>query len=66
MVNLGISIQGNLKTTPMIDISEELLILHQEYFELRNKELNSENLDYFLILRPVSYTHLDVYKRQMV
>ena len=55
MVNLGISIQGNLKTTPMIDISEELLLLHQEYFELRNKELNSENLDYFLILRQILY-----------
>ena len=55
MVNLGISIQGGLKTTALMGISEEVQLLHEEYFELRNKELNSQNLDHFLILRQIMY-----------
>jgi uncharacterized membrane protein YccC len=55
MINIGISIQGGLKTTPLMNISDELQLLHEEYFELRNKELTSQNLENFLILRQIMY-----------
>ena len=55
MINLGISIQSGIKTSPIMDISKESLLLHEEYFLLRNKELNSENLENFLILRQIMY-----------
>lgn len=55
MVHLGISIQGGLKAVPIMNISEELQELHEEYFELRNKELNPESLEQFLILRQILY-----------
>lgn len=55
MIHLGIAIQGGLKAEPISDISEELEILHDAYFELRNKELNPDSLEHFLILRQIMY-----------
>jgi len=53
LVNIGISIQGRLKTSPIINISDELHQLHEDFFELRNKEMNAETLENFMILRQI-------------
>jgi uncharacterized membrane protein YccC len=53
LINIGISIQGGLKTSPIINISDELHQLHEDFFELRNKEMNAETLENFMILRQI-------------
>lgn len=53
LINIGISIQGGMKATPIINISDELHLLHEEFFELRNKEMNAETLENFMILRQI-------------
>lgn len=53
LINIGISIQGRLKTSPIINISDELHQLHEDFFELRNKEMNAETLENFMILRQI-------------
>lgn len=53
LINIGISIQGGMKATPIINISDELQQLHDDYFELRNKEMNAETLENFMILRQI-------------
>lgn len=53
LINIGISIQGGMKATPIINISDELHQLHEEFFELRNKEMNAETLENFMILRQI-------------
>ncbi len=53
LINIGISIQGGMKTAPIINISDELRHLHEDYFELRNKEMNAETLENFMILRQI-------------
>ena len=53
LINIGISIQGGMKASPIINISDELHQLHEEFFELRNKETNAETLENFMILRQI-------------
>ena len=53
LINIGISIQGGMKASPIINISDELHQLHEEFFELRNKEMNAETLQNFMILRQI-------------
>ncbi|GGP04887.1 membrane protein [Cloacibacterium rupense] len=53
LINIGISIQGGMKAAPIINISDELHQLHEDYFELRNKEMNAETLENFMILRQI-------------
>ena len=53
LINIGISIQGGMKASPIINISDELHQLHEEFFELRNKEMNAETLENFMILRQI-------------
>ena len=53
LINIGISIQGGMKVSPIINISDELHQLHEEFFELRNKEMNAETLENFMILRQI-------------
>ena len=42
-----------MKASPIINISDELHQLHEEFFELRNKEMNAETLENFMILRQI-------------
>lgn len=60
MVHLGISIQGGLKADPQMDIAAELQKLHDVYFALRNRELNPDSLEHFLILRQIMYRITEV------
>lgn len=60
MINLGIAIQGGLKAEPIYDITQELERLHDAYFALRNKELNPDSLEHFLILRQIMYRITEV------
>lgn len=60
MINLGIAIQGGLKADPIYDITQELERLHDAYFALRNKELNPDSLEHFLILRQIMYRITEV------
>lgn len=53
LINIGISIQGGMKSHQIMNIKEELNNLHDSYFELRIKELNAENLEYFMIMRQI-------------
>ena len=53
LINIGISIQGGMKASPIINISDELHQLHEEFFELSNKEMNAETLENFMILRQI-------------
>ena len=53
LINIGISIQGGMKASPIINISDELHQLHEEFFELINKEMNAETLENFMILRQI-------------
>lgn len=52
-INIGISIQGGMKASPIINISDELYQLHEDFFELRNKKMNAETLENFMILRQI-------------
>lgn len=53
LVNIGISIQGNLKSSSITNISEELNALHQNYYDFRNHHLNAETLEDIMILRQI-------------
>lgn len=53
LINLGISVQSGIKTSSEYHISSELEKLHEEYFNLRNRELNAETLEKFMVLRQI-------------
>lgn len=53
LINIGISIQGGLKASSIVNISIELQRLHDDFFELRNKEMDAETLEDFMILRQI-------------
>lgn len=50
---IGIALQSGGKLEPSIDINQELDALFQQYFKLRNAELNPDSLEKFLSLRLV-------------
>jgi len=50
---IGISLQRGVKVKSGIDLNEELNKLHDKYFELRNRKMNSGNLENFLVLRQI-------------
>ena len=49
--NIGIALQSNSKAKSIVNIDEELNKIFEEYFDLRNKKLNSENLENFMSMR---------------
>ncbi len=51
LTNIGIALQSGTKAKPLHNIDEEIDKVYQQYFELRNKNLNAENLDQFMVLR---------------
>lgn len=51
MSNIGIALQIGTKAKPIRDIDELLQKIFNEYFELRNKKMNHENIEDFMTLR---------------
>lgn len=49
--NLGIALQSGSKPKPLENIKEKLNEIQSEYFELRNRRLNANNLEHFMVLR---------------
>ncbi|PIF46756.1 putative membrane protein YccC [Chryseobacterium sp. 52] len=53
ITNIGIALQIGTKAKPMFDLELELKNLNYHYFELRNKQMNPDNLENFMILRQI-------------
>ncbi|MGC4128441.1 MAG: FUSC family membrane protein [Bergeyella sp.] len=50
---IGIALQSSVKAKPSINLDRELNHVYDEYFKIRNRHLNSETLEHFLILRQI-------------
>jgi len=53
ITNIGIALQSGTRAKPMFNLELELKNLNFNYFELRNKQLSSGNLENFMILRQI-------------
>lgn len=53
ITNIGIALQSGTRAKPMFNMELELKNLNYHYFELRNKQLSSDNLENFMILRQI-------------
>lgn len=53
ITNIGIALQSGTRAKPMFNLELELKNLNYNYFELRNKQLSSDNLENFMILRQI-------------
>ncbi|MDF0719898.1 FUSC family membrane protein [Kaistella sp. PBT33-4] len=49
--NIGIALQGGVKSRPLHPFVTQLEELHEKYFDLRNRELNAGTLESFMALR---------------
>ena len=49
--NIGIALQSGTKAKSLIDMDDELDVVFDEYFDLRNKKLNPDTLENFMIMR---------------
>lgn len=50
---IGIALQSGSKIRPSVDLKEELNIVYEKYFDIRNQQLDSDNLEYYLVLRQI-------------
>lgn len=53
ITNIGISLQIGTRARPISNLEEELKYLNNDYFELRNKRISSENFENFMVLRQI-------------
>ncbi|MCW3161555.1 FUSC family protein [Chryseobacterium oryctis] len=53
ITNIGIALQSGTRAKPLFDLDTELKNLNHHFFDLRNKELNPNNLENFMILRQI-------------
>lgn len=53
LTNIGISLQSSVRAKPVNDLEAESRELNIQYFELRNRTLNPETLENFMILRQI-------------
>ncbi|PQA90646.1 FUSC family protein [Chryseobacterium shigense] len=53
ITNIGISLQIGTRAKPLFDLELELKNLNSHYFELRNKQMNPDNLENFMVLRQI-------------
>ncbi len=51
LANIGIALQSGSKAKPIYNIDEEIDVVFNGYFDLRNKKLNPETLENFMIMR---------------
>ncbi len=49
--NIGISLQSGVKSKPIHPFKDKLADLHENYFDLRNRNLNATTLENFMALR---------------
>ncbi len=49
--NIGIALQTGKKAVPAFEFREDLNRLNNDYFELRNRQMNASNLEHFMSLR---------------
>lgn len=55
ITNIGIALQVGGKTQHMYDLSTHLETLQEHYTEMRQKSLNPDTLEHFMILRQIMY-----------
>lgn len=60
--NIGVALQGGLRTKPLTDLDAELEHVFENYFDLRNKRLNPETLENFMLMRLILVRISDVTK----
>mgnify|MGYP003574948232 CR=1 FL=1 len=53
ITNIGIALQSSTRARPIFNLEIQSQDLNAHYFELRNKTLNPENLEDFMILRQI-------------
>lgn len=53
ITNIGIALQSGTRAKPMFNLELELKNLNYNYFELRNKQLSSDSLENFMVLRQI-------------
>jgi len=53
ITNIGIALQSSTRARPIFNLEVQSQDLNSHYFELRNKTLNPENLEDFMILRQI-------------
>ena len=58
--NIGIALQSGTKAKPILNIEEELHAVFQDYFDLRNQKMNSDNLENFMIMRLILVRITDI------
>ncbi|QOR73910.1 FUSC family protein [Cruoricaptor ignavus] len=51
--NIGLALQSGNKAHRRTNLDDELQLLYEEYFEIRSQEMNSENLENFMVLRQI-------------
>ncbi len=50
---IGIALQSGSKIKPSVDLKAELNLVYEKYFDIRNQQLGSDNLEYYLVLRQI-------------
>ncbi|MEC5158776.1 FUSC family protein [Chryseobacterium sp. MP_3.2] len=53
LTNIGIALQSGSKAKPIREIQKELDAIFEEYFDIRNKNLTSDTLENFMIMRVI-------------
>lgn len=53
ITNIGIALQGNIKTKSIYNIEAEHQKIYDEYFEVRNREMSADTLESFMALRMI-------------
>lgn len=53
ITNIGIALQGNIRTKSIYNIEQEHQKIYDEYFVLRNREMSAETLEDFMALRMI-------------
>ncbi|MBW8361378.1 MAG: FUSC family protein [Kaistella sp.] len=60
LTSIGIAMQAGIKAKSIRNIDEELQLLFEEYFDLRNQKLSADYLEDFMILRQIMVRITDI------
>lgn len=63
LINIGISVQSNQKAFPIVNLDKELLKCYQQYYDLRNAEMNHENFQDYMMLRQILMNLSEITKK---
>lgn len=53
ITRIGIALQSGTKSKPSVNLKEQLGVVYNDYFELRNREISSDTLENFMVLRQI-------------